>query len=195
MKVLLIKDVDNLGYAGEIKNVAPGFGRNYLIPRGLVEKATPSAVKRANVWRDRASARREEMQAEYAALSKRIAATSLTFYAKAGDTGKLYGSVTMAEVADKLNETLGTDIDRRKMVGGALRELGDYKIRIKLDGTFHPEVAVSVEPEENIPVVEVAEEAEVEEAEEGSAETEAEAAPEAEAEAQAAPEAEPATAE
>ena len=147
MKVLLRKDVDNLGYAGDIKKVANGYGRNYLLPRGLAILATQKAVKEAEAWRQKASARREQLRAEYEQLSKRIADTTLNFEAKAGETGKLYGSVTTNEVANQLNETLGIDIDRRKVIGEPLRELGSHKIVVRLSPDFQPQVTVIINQE------------------------------------------------
>ena len=161
MKVLLKEDVDNLGYAGEVHNVAPGYGRNYLIPKGLAVKASPSVMKQAEVWRKRAEARRAELRAEYEALAARIAETTLTFTARAGETGKLYGSVTTAQIADKLNEMLGTDIDRRKVGVEPLRQLGEHQVPIRLSADFQPELTVVIESEEEMhpTAVETAEEA------------------------------------
>jgi large subunit ribosomal protein L9 len=148
MKVLLKEDVDNLGYAGEVHDVAAGFGRNFLIPQGLAVKASPSVMKQAETWRRRAEARREEMRAEYEALTARIEDTTLTFTARAGDTGKLYGSITMAQVADEMNERLGTDIDRRKVGVEPLRQLGEHKVIVRLSGDFQPHLTVVIESED-----------------------------------------------
>lgn len=147
MKVLLKEDVSNLGYAGEVHDVADGYGRNYLIPQGLAVKATPNVVNQARVWRQRAEARREQLRSEYEALTARINDTILTFTARAGETGKLYGSVTTTQVADELNETLGTDIDRRNVGTEPLRELGEHKVVVRLSGDFQPEVTVVVKRE------------------------------------------------
>src|SRR5690606_3541238 len=113
MKVLLKEDVDNLGYAGEVHTVADGYGRNFLLPKGLAVRATPDVMRQAEAWRKRAEGRRAELRAEYDVLSERIRAVSLSFTARAGDNGKLYGSITTRQIADKLNEALGTAIDRR----------------------------------------------------------------------------------
>lgn len=160
MKVLLKKDVYNLGYAGEVFEVAPGYGRNYLIPQGFAVKATPSMLKQANVWRKQAEARRAELKAEYEILASRIRETTLTFIANAGETGKLYGSITTTQVAEKLNETLGTDIDSRKVGTGTLRQLGEHKVVVRLSAEFQPEVTVVVESEDEVSEEVVAEEVE-----------------------------------
>ncbi len=151
MKVLLKQDVDNLGYAGEVYTVADGFGRNYLLPKGLAVRATPDVMKQAEAWRRRAEAHRAELRAEYDLLSDKIRAVTMTFTARAGDSGKLYGSITTAQIADKLNEMLGTDIDRRKVGGEPLRQLGDHHIPVRLSADHHPEFLVIVQPEGGMP--------------------------------------------
>ena len=179
MKVLLKEDVDNLGYAGEVKTVADGYGRNFLLPKGLAVKATPDVMKQAESWRKRADTRRAELRAEYDILSDKIRAVALTFTARAGDNGKLYGSITTAQIADKLNESLGTEIDRRKVGTEPLRQVGEYQIPVRLSGDHHPEFRVAV-LQEGAPV-EVAP-AQGEPVEEAESETEAaEAVAEAEA--------------
>lgn len=147
MKILLQEDVDNLGYAGEVHDVADGYGRNYLLPRGLAVLATPGVLKQAAAWRERAAARRAEQRALYEELTEKINGMHLVFRARAGETGRLYGSVTMMDVAERLNEELGTDIDRRKFDGQPLRELGDHNVTIHLDRDFHPQIVVHVHPE------------------------------------------------
>ena len=145
MKVLLREDVDNLGYAGEIMSVADGYGRNYLIPRGIAVKASPNVLRAAERWRERAAVRMTELQKQHDALSKRLVETQLTFIARAGDTGKLYGSVTTADVVDKLNEVLGTEVERRQIVGGPLRQLGEHKVTVRLSRDYQPQITVIID--------------------------------------------------
>lgn len=172
MKVLLKEDVDNLGYAGEVHDVANGYGRNFLLPRGLAVKATPGVLKQAAAWRARAEARRAELRKEYEELTEKINDMHLVFRAKAGETGRLYGSVTMIDVAERLNEELGTEIDRRKFDSDSLRDLGEHRIPIHLDRDFHPQLLVFIHPEGG----------ETDEATEDAQEEAAEAAEAAEAE-------------
>ena len=158
MKVLLKKDVDSLGYAGDVFEVAPGYGRNYLLPRGLAVMATPSVMKAADAWRDRASARRAELRADLEALAERINALSLEFERKSGETGRLYGSVTTNDVADAMNEALGAEIDRRKVLGESLRSLGEHTLVVRLSNDVEANLTVTVLPEGGempAPVVEV----------------------------------------
>ena len=144
MKVLLKEDVDNLGYAGEVHTVADGFGRTFLLPKGLAVRAPPEVMRQAEAWRKRAEARRAEMRAEYDLLSERIRAVTLSFTARAGDNGKLYGSITTHQIADKLNQKLGTEIDRRKIGTEPLRMVGEHHIPVRLGGDHHPEFIVTV---------------------------------------------------
>ena len=148
MEVLLKQDVQNIGLAGEVHSVADGYGRNFLLPQGLAVMASPSMMKQAEVWRKKAEARRAELRAEYEALSARIEGVRLTFTARAGETGKLYGSITTSQIADDLNEALGTDIDRRKVGVEPLRQLGEHKIVVRLSGDFQPELTVVIENED-----------------------------------------------
>ena len=161
MKILLKQDVTNLGYAGEVMDVANGFGRNYLIPQGLAVIASPGVLKEADVWRQRAAVRITEIRQEHEALSADIINTKLVFTARAGETGKLYGSITTADIAERINEQLGTDIDRRIISSEPLRQLGDHRVTIKLSRDFHPQVTVFIHPLE-IQEDEVDEELEIE---------------------------------
>lgn len=150
MKVLLVQDVDNLGLAGEVKEVTSGYGRNYLIPKGLAVLATPGAMKEADLHRRRATERRDRIAAEMAALAEAINQTALTFQAKAGEKGRLYGSVTSGDIADKLADALGQEVDRRKIVlESPIKQLGTHRVNVRLgpDLTSSFDVVVeSIEP-------------------------------------------------
>ncbi|MCI0396278.1 MAG: 50S ribosomal protein L9 [Chloroflexi bacterium] len=144
MKVLLKEDVYNLGYAGDLVDVADGYGRNYLLPRNLAVKATPGVLKEAQAWRDRAAARRAQMRNEHQALAGRISAARLVFHRRAGEKGKLYGSITHGDIADELNKVLGITIDRRSVLGEPLRQLGEHRVVIRLSPDVQPQVVVHV---------------------------------------------------
>ncbi|GMQ78050.1 MAG: hypothetical protein BMS9Abin02_0547 [Anaerolineae bacterium] len=146
MKILLKQDVINLGYAGEVIDVADGYGRNYLLPQGLAVKATDGVLKEADVWRQRAAVRVSEIREENEALSAEISKTKLVFNARAGETGKLYGSITTADIAEKMNQQLGTEIDRRIISSQPLRQLGEHRVTVKLGRDFHPQVTVFIHP-------------------------------------------------
>lgn len=153
MKVLLKQDVENLGLAGEVYEVANGYGRNYLLPQGLAVIASPGVMNQAQVWRKKAEARRAQIRAEYEALAEQIKAVTLSFTARAGESGKLYGSITTAQIADGLNEALGIEIDRRKVEVEPLRQLGEHKVVVRLSGEIQPEFTVRIESEEAQEVV------------------------------------------
>jgi large subunit ribosomal protein L9 len=163
MKVLLKEDVDNIGMAGEVHKVANGFGRNYLLPQGLAVMASPSMMKQATAWRKKAEARRAEQRAEFEELSVKIEAVKLTFTARAGETGKLFGSITTSQIADDLNNELGTELDRRKVGVESLRQLGEHKVVVRLSGEFQPELTVIIENEDGdiVPAVVISEGEEV----------------------------------
>jgi large subunit ribosomal protein L9 len=107
-------------------------------------------MKQADIYRKRAEARRAELEKKYTELAAKISETTLTFTAKAGETGRLYGSVTTFQVADALNEALGTEIDRRKVGAGSdsLRDLGEHKVTVRLDADHQTDVTVIIEPED-----------------------------------------------
>lgn len=184
MKVLLKEDVSNLGYAGEVMDVADGYGRNYLIPQGMAVKATPGVLSAAKTWRDRAKVRLAELRKEHEALSERITQTHLVFHARAGESGKLYGSVTTNDVVDALNKELGTSVDRRAVVGEPLRQLGEHQVTVRLSRDYQPQVVVHIHPEGDEVVVEEEEAAEVEAEVEADVEAEADFEDEVEAEAE-----------
>jgi large subunit ribosomal protein L9 len=179
MQVLLKEDVDNLGLAGEVHKVADGYGRNYLIPRRLAVVATPGALKQAEAWQERAANRRAELRAEYEILAEKISGVVLSFVVKAGSKGKLYGSITTAEITDRLNEKLGTELDKRKLEGEPLRHLGEYQLAVRLNSEFQPQFTVIVQTAEQVAeaaaAAAAAEAAEVEAPEVEAADVEADA--------------------
>ncbi|MCA9900705.1 MAG: 50S ribosomal protein L9 [Ardenticatenaceae bacterium] len=148
MKVLLKEDIENIGLAGEVHKVSDGYGRNFLLPQGLAVVASQGMMKQAEGWRKKAEARRAELRAEYQALATKIEEVRLTFTARAGETGKLYGSITTSHIADELNEALGTEIDRRKVGVEPLRQLGEHKVVVRLSGDFQPEFTVVIANED-----------------------------------------------
>ena len=180
MKVLLIKDVYKLGHAGDVKKVADGYGRNYLLPQKLAVLATPGAMKQADHIRKSAAQRRAVLNNEMSGVADIISDLIVTFPAKAGETGKLYGSITTQMIAEAIQEKTGAEIDRRQVDAEPIRTLGEHKVNIRLTVDLIPEVTVIVHREGEAPVTAEAEAAQ-EEPEE--AEGEAPQAPEAEGEA------------
>ncbi len=147
MRVLLLKDVYKLGHAGEVKKVADGYGRNFLLPHSLAVLATPEALKRAETLRQNAAIARSALNAELSGVAEKLATVVLFFPSKAGETGKLYGSVTSTQIAAKIKEASGLDIDRRNVGGQPLRELGEFKVPVRLTADLVPSVTVIVHRE------------------------------------------------
>lgn len=133
MKVLLIQDVDNLGYAGDVKKVANGFGRNYLLPQSLAVLATPGALKQAETIRKAAEKRRAQEKEDAQAIANQLEGLSLLFERRAGETGKLYGSVTSGDIAQEIEAKTGIALDKRKVaLPEPIRNLGEQEVTIKL---------------------------------------------------------------
>lgn len=147
MKVLLIKDVYKLGHAGDVKKVADGFGRNFLLPQGLAVLATPGALSTVERIRSKAAVMRAALNQEMSGLAELLEGVELTFITKAGETGKLYGSITSQMVADALNQKLGTKIERHQIESEPIRNLGEHQATVRLTIDLNPKVKVVVSRE------------------------------------------------
>ncbi len=161
MKVLLLKDVYKLGRAGDVKRVADGYGRNYLLPQGLAMLATPGALKHADKIRSEASATRDEMNRELGGVAEKLSKLVLTFPAKAGETGKLYGSITPQMISEAIQQKMGLEVDRRQLDAQPIRTLGEHKVHARLTMDLIPVFSVIVHREgenPNLPVAETAQE-------------------------------------
>jgi large subunit ribosomal protein L9 len=147
--VLLTKDVTNVGKAGEMKRVARGYARNYLFPRGLAMMPTEGAVRHVEIMAKADAKRNEKATSEARTLAEKLNTTTLPFTAKVGEQGRLYGSITSQDIADKLNEKLGLQIDRRKIaLAEPIKQVGDHKVEIGLFGDVSGTVTVKVAAEE-----------------------------------------------
>jgi len=151
MKVLLIKDVFNLGRAGEVKKVADGYARNFLIPQKMAVMATVGAMKQVDRIQASATKQRELLNEEMSGLAEQIAALELSFIAKVGETGKLYGSITQQMIIDVVNEKLHVNLDRHQVESQPLRETGEHSVRVRLTFDLIPEIKIIVEGEEEEP--------------------------------------------
>jgi large subunit ribosomal protein L9 len=160
MKVLLIKDVYKLGRAGDVKKVADGYGRNFLVPQGMAVLATASAMKTAERIRQKASERRAILNDEMGAVAEALKKIQVAFGARAGETGKLYGSITSQEVVDAIKQKSGYTVKRQQLDMQPLRTLGEHTVRIRLTMDLIPEIKVTVyregEAEPNMPIDEPA---------------------------------------
>jgi len=134
-QAILLEDVEALGSAGEAVDVSPGYLRNYLVPRKLAQPATKGALEEAERRREAAERAAREAAERAEETSALLSKTVLTIQHRAGEDGKLYGSVTQAEIADAIAEARGLKVDRRKIrLEEPIREVGTYMVEIDLPG-------------------------------------------------------------
>src|SRR5437773_7967138 len=145
MRVILLQDVDGLGKAGDLKDVANGYARNYLLPRQLAAGATPSLIANRQ-QRIAAEQRKLEKQSEVnRQQAGRLGQVTLTFRARVGSQGRLYGSITSQDIAAGLREAEGIVIDRRMIdMPEPIRTTGTFKVPVKIASKLQPEITVNV---------------------------------------------------
>ncbi|MGH9183577.1 MAG: 50S ribosomal protein L9 [Acidimicrobiales bacterium] len=133
MKVILRTDVTELGRRGDVLEVADGYARNYLLPQGLVMRANPGAIEQAASMRRAREAREVAERAQAEDLARRLAPTVIRIVARAGPGGRLFGSVTAADIAAAVMDQTGVAIDRRKVaLDTPIRELGTHQVPVRL---------------------------------------------------------------
>jgi large subunit ribosomal protein L9 len=149
MKVVLQDDVKGLGTTGDVKDVADGYARNFLIPRRLAAPATAGALKNVEAQRASLAKRQAQMDADARELGERLGSMTLTLKARVGSQDRLYGSITSADIAAALGKELGTTFDRRKLVlEDPIRELGTHTVPVHLARDVTTSLTVNVEAEE-----------------------------------------------
>ena len=170
MKVVLRKDVENLGEAGTVHNVSGGYARNYLVPQGLAVYATSGELKTAahnQAVKERKILRQEQ---QLQSLADKIQGLTISFTARAGENGRLFGSIGSADIAEQVISKVGEEVDRRKVVlAEPIRTLGDHTVEIHLVGKLRPTITVTVaaenvEPEAEAPAADASPEPETAEA-------------------------------
>lgn len=133
MKVVFLEQVEGTAYPGDVKDVADGFARNYLLPRKLAVPATRSAMQRGDALAKREEKRQAKLDDDANRLAKKLEGTVLSFEEHVGEQGRLYGSVTVSHIADRLAEVLREDFDRHKvLLSEPLRTLGRHEVRLRL---------------------------------------------------------------
>lgn len=148
MQVILRDRLENLGDAGDVVDVKPGYARNYLIPKGLAYEASPANVRRMEAEKAAQGRREAETLSEARQRASSIEGVSLTFHARAGQEGKLFGSITNGDIADKLAEQ-GVQIDRRAIeLDEPIKSLGVHSVPVRLHPQVRPEIKVWVIAEE-----------------------------------------------
>jgi large subunit ribosomal protein L9 len=150
MKVILQKPVDKLGVPGDIVEVADGYARNYLVPRGLAVKATKGGVKHIDSLKRAHSVRVNKAKAEAEQVASRLAGTPIKVKAHAGEEGKLFGSVTAADIAEAIDRQAGVRVDRHDVhLDEPIRSIGAHEVRVHLFPEVDPILTVEVEPTED----------------------------------------------
>ncbi len=148
MKLILKQDMEELGYEGDVVDVAPGYARNYLIPKGFGVEATDRNIKAFEQMKRKIEARKLRAREEAEQLRDRLAEMTIAISQKAGEEGKLYGSVTSMDVADEI-ERQGVVLDRRKiLLEKPIKAVGEYEIPVKIYQEVTGQVKVVVSPEE-----------------------------------------------
>jgi len=145
VKVVFLNDVEGSGRVGEIKNVADGYARNFLLPQGLAAPATADAIKRAEA-KAAAEARRQATLDEQAqALAEKLAGSAIIIVAKAGRRGRLFGSVTQADIAQEITNILGQEVDRHQvLLAEPIKEVGTHEFALQLTRNVQPTISLEV---------------------------------------------------
>ena len=147
MKIILREDVEKLGKAGEIVKVKDGYGRNYLIPLKLAVLANVRNMKALDHDRRTIETRAKKTRKTAEATAATLSAVSLILPAKAGEEGKLFGAITSRDIAEALGKA-GVTVDRKAIqLADPIKQVGDYKVKIRVAADVFPEISVSVVPE------------------------------------------------
>jgi len=145
MKVILTQDVKNLGKQGEIKDVSDGYARNYLIPRGLAVQATQARLTELEQKLERQGKRREKEEEKARRIKETIDGQVIRVKARAGEGGRLFGTVTAKEIAEVLQEDFHVSIDKKKIeITEPIKHLGEYQVKVKVFPSFHANIRVLV---------------------------------------------------
>ena len=148
MEVLFLKNVPDVGNAGQVKKVSDGYARNYLLPHKLAVVATSGAVKQAESIKEAAVRRETKTMAEAQELARQLGLVTLNFTAKAGEGDRLFGSITSGDIADKLATDKHINVDKRKIeLDVPIKELGARQVAIKVHADVTAQVTVVVERE------------------------------------------------
>ena len=140
MKVILTQDMESLGLGGEIVNVAKGYARNYLVPRGMALEATEQNIKLTEQQRKNIEIKKIKAKEDALKIKEKLSAVSVTIAQKVGEEEKLYGSVTTMDIADQL-EKQGITLERRRIIlDKPIKSLGEFSVAVKL----HPEVTAPI---------------------------------------------------
>jgi large subunit ribosomal protein L9 len=147
MKIILQQAVDKLGEPGDVVDVADGYARNFLIPRGMAMSASKGAVRNAGRLKQAHDKKVQQALTEARATAERLRAAPLRIPSRAGDDGRLFGSVTVADVADAIQQTSGVSIDRKRIhLPEPIRSVGTHEVTVRLHSEVNAAVSVEVVP-------------------------------------------------
>lgn len=150
MKVIFLQDVPNVATAGQVKDVADGYGRNFLLPKQLATVATPAELKKLELKQQADDRREARSEQEAESLAQTLQGINVVLKVKAGDKDRIYGSITSSDIADEIKKLSGHEVDKRKIeLEEPIRELGSYQIPIKLTKGVTANITVIVEQEQD----------------------------------------------
>jgi len=151
MKVLLLEDVYKLGRAGDVKKVAPGYARNYLMPQGMAVLATPGAVKQSGRIKKQGEVKRAKVNLELGGVAEQLAGKRFLFAAKASETRRLYGSINTQMIAEAVSAEIGVPVGPRQIESQPLRMIGRHVVAVRLTVDLIPEIEIIVHREGESP--------------------------------------------
>jgi large subunit ribosomal protein L9 len=151
MKILLLEDVYKLGRAGDVKKVAPGYARNYLMPQGLAVLATPGAVKQSGRIKKQGEIKRAKVNQELGGVAEQLVGKRFTFAAKASETRRLYGSINTQMIAEAVSDEIGVSVQAKQIETQPLRMIGKHTVAVRLTVDLIPEIEVIVHREGESP--------------------------------------------
>ncbi len=147
MEIILDKDVPKLGYRGDVVNVKPGYFRNFLLPEGLAQLATPALKKLAEKRNEKLVMQKEQLLDNAKEVIKKLKGVKISIKAKASEKGKLYGAITEQEIIQEVEKIAKVKLEKEFIKMDSIKEVGDYKVNISLGEGFDTEIKVKVESE------------------------------------------------
>ncbi len=151
MRVVFLDDVEGVARAGEIKEVADGFARNYLLPRKLAAAATATYIQRADKKARALALEEARLDAEARTIADTLAGAPLVFRARVGEQGRLYGSVTASDIADEVSKLAGRAIDHRAVhLGQPIKDIGEHEASVSLSRNVRATLTIDVQPIEEV---------------------------------------------
>jgi large subunit ribosomal protein L9 len=147
VKIVLRTDVDNLGHKGDLVEVAPGYARNYLVPRGLAIAASPGVTRQAEAMRRSRQVRDKREKEGAEATARQLAAKRIEIKARAGEGGRLFGSVTSTDIAEAVEAQTGVHLDRRKLSVEPIKSLGTHDVQVRLHSEVEVPLTIEVVPQ------------------------------------------------